>query len=319
MSTETDDTKAKQNRRLQFKSPENTPGQPSESGAVLCTLDKTYSLRQVNTSNSLYVAQLSQGPADELPNPRLEAIAQAHFTLELTAAKDVATATHIRALLPVYASTGHYQSRNPVSQASLFSNIPASDRECERAWRELACFELDGEALRPSESVKVLAWESMFTAATADGIDLTCPLQEKHVATLVDLNGSQWPREVSLAVLQSMAQPDGAENVVLDAQKCARVIGHALLKDRTDKAAMSKAAFTSAWADLLPEKWRSSADLGLLEGSYKIEAGNITFSDGEAAGADAMAAGTKAPAEAKSALGAKRKWHDKFRAAKKTA
>jgi hypothetical protein len=82
---------------------------------------------------------------------------------------------------------------------------------------------------------------------------------------------------------------------------------------------VSLKAFTDSWADLLPEKWREHAGMSLLEGSYKLEndGQDVTFVEtGSIGGASTSAA---SPAEAKSTLGAKRKWHEKFRASKKTA
>lgn len=221
----------------------------------------------------------------------------------------------------MYASTGHFSSKDPISKDELFANVPASNAECERAWQQLACFELEGEALIPSASVKVAVWEAILSAATADGIDLASPLQKNHVQTLCDLNGTEWPRELSLATLRSMAQRSSADedSLLLDAQSTARTIGHALLKTRADPAPLAKSSFLSTWSDLLPEKWRSTAQLNLLDGSYRLEGSEIVFDDGAGGGANALPTGAKAPAEAKSALGAKRKWHEKFRgAAKKT-
>lgn len=314
--THTDDVHS-----LQLKSRENAPGEATAGQhAVLCIPDRTYNVRQVNTSNSLFVAQLSQGSAeDEIPRPRLDAIAQSHFTLELQAATgDVSAATRIRAILPTYTSTGHHQAHNSTSKAALFSNIPASDRECEEAWSDLACFELDGEGLIPSASVKVKAWESMFNAATAEGVDLTAPLQDAQLASLVDPSGSQWPREVSMAVLRSMRQFGGSGELELDEKKCVSSVGRALLKDRAGTTSVPKASFIATWADFLPEKWRDSAELSLLRSSYKVEAGGILFVEEESNGST-TASGAKATSETKSALGAKRKWHEKFRASKKTA
>lgn len=265
------------------------------------------------------MTQPSSGTRNEIPQPRIDAIAQSHFTLELQPASDVSAATHIKTRLPVYASTGHYQSKDPLTKESLFRNVPASGFECENAWRDLGCFELDGEALIPSASVKVGVWRSILTVAAADGIDLTAPLKEQQLPTLVDLNDNQYPREISSALLRSMAEGGSGGALTLDEKKCARAVGRSLLRDRADATPLPKAVFGASWADLLPEKWRGSAELSLLEGSYRLEDGGILFNDGDSKTANIPALGAKAPAEAKSALGAKRKWHEKFRATKKTA
>ena len=58
--------------------------QPSPS-AVLCTNDHTYQLRQVQSSNSVFILQPSESRCggNEIPAPSLSAIAQCTATLEL--------------------------------------------------------------------------------------------------------------------------------------------------------------------------------------------------------------------------------------------
>ena len=234
--------------------------------------------------------------------------------MELQPAKDVSAADHIRAMLPIYASTGHYHSTEGTSKRTLFSNIPASDAECEAAWTRLACFETDGKAVIPSPSVKLKGWEAILMNATAYNIDLTEPLDERSRSTITE--SADWPNEVTTAMLLSMAGPKRSGELQLEDKICAEAVGQALLKGRSEGQATKKAAFVSSWADLLPEKWRGSATLNLLDGSYRLDNGEIKPLDANAP----LAKGAQAPAEAKSTLGAKRKWHDKFReTAKKTA
>ena len=253
----------------------------------------------------------------------MEAIAQLHSTLELQPLVNQSAIPYIKAVLPTYTSTGHYGSKEAISKRHLFNNIPLSDSECELAWKDSTCFEMEdsGRALLPSASVKLKVWEAMLTTATAAGIDLTEPLDEEIQSSVSSADG-YWPRVLSQALLRSMAgafAPFG--DMKLDETKCARIVGESLLEDRTGAGSppMSKATFMSTWADLLPEKWRGCTNLKLLEGCCKLGDGGrqITFVEADnhaGAGADGSA-----PAEAKSTLGAKRKWHEKFRASKKTA
>ena len=289
---------------------------------MLCTSDKTYDLRQVSTSNTVYVAQSTNTSDDDggLPRPILEAIAQPQSTLEVVPMKNASAVPHILAILPTYTSTGHYSSRGAISKEQLFANVPLSDAECEQAWSELSCFELaeSGNSVIPSASVKLRAWRAMLSAATATGVDLSQPLNahDRKSLTHSDL---EVPDELNTALLRSMGTSD-TPDIVLDETRCAKVVGHALLKDRTDnvKGSISTATFKSEWADLLPEKWRNRAELSLLNGHHRLESGSKEIVYVEQS-ADLTAAGGPGSGDVKATLGAKRKWHEKFRAAKKSA
>lgn len=227
----------------------------------------------------------------------------------------------MRSALPVFTSTGQYSTKDGITKNALFANIPLSDAECERGWKELACFEI-GESRHcvvPSASVHVQAWKSIMQAANASSIDLTQPLSEQSISTIID-SENDWPIDLSHAILRSMTASATESGVLqLDDQTCARHIGQALLKDLTDtsKDPVSVVGFKKAWADLLPEKWRDLADLKTVEGSYKLENGSKDIVHAESLGGINANTNGVAPEEAKSTLGAKRKWHEKFRASKK--
>lgn len=132
--------------RLKLKSQEGPSGNVLESQTVLCTPDKTYALRQVSTSNSVYIVRPGTTPNSSLNQTTLDAISQPQSTLELQPATAASAASYIRAALPTYTSTGHTGSTTKVSKQQLFANIPLSDGECEQAWTDLACFEPEGES-----------------------------------------------------------------------------------------------------------------------------------------------------------------------------
>lgn len=81
--------------------------QPSPS-AVLCTDDHTYQLRQVQSSNTVFVLQPSESCRgdDEVPSPSLLAIAQCTATLELIPSDNVASSAmasrFLKTSLPSY-------------------------------------------------------------------------------------------------------------------------------------------------------------------------------------------------------------------------
>ncbi|KAK3716220.1 hypothetical protein LTR37_006665 [Vermiconidia calcicola] len=311
---------------LKLKSQEGPSGNVLESQIVLCTPDKTYALRQVSTSNSVYVVRPGTSSNSSPDQPTLDAIAQPQSTLELQPAKGASAASYIKAALPTYTPTGHTGSTTKVSKQQLFANIPLSDGECEQVWTDLACFEPEGEsyAIVPSDSVKLQAWEAMFATATAMGVDMTHSLHETSQREITT-SETEWPEELSRALLRSMtAMPPSLPNEIqLDGDKSAQMLGRALLKDLTGSGQqpVSIMSFETKWADLLPERWRGKADIKLLEGTYKEQHGGetLTFIESEVSKEVAAASSAAAPAEAKSTLGAKRKWHEKFRASMKIA
>ena len=234
--------------------------------------------------------------------------------------KNASAIPHILAILPTYTSTGHYSSKGAISKEQLFANVPLSDAECEQAWSELSCFEVaeSGDSVIPSASVKLKAWRAMLSTTTATGADLSQPLSAHDRKSLIS-SDLEVPGELSTALLRSMSTSD-TPGFMLDETRCAKFVGDALLKDRTDnvKGSISTLTFKSEWADLLPEKWRGRAELSLLDGHYRLESGGKEIIHVDRS-ADLTAAGVSGSGDAKATLGAKRKWHEKFRAAKKSA
>ena len=291
-------------------------------------MDKTYTIRQVSTSNEVYLTQAIPDLASLPPRNRLEAIAKCDSTLELQQAENVSAVPYIKAALPSYITTGHYDSEKLLSKRELFANIPLSDGECEQAWNDLACFELDGRqgqgAVIPSDSVRLKVWQDILCAAICADIDLTGRLEYRD-EEVIARSAEMWPWGSVRAVLASFAVPlpedDGSGFFELDKDKCARTMGEFLLREHTDNGRIpaSKEPFLWAWADLLPEDWRGRADLRLLEGSHRLEHGGEAVVFVESNETNGVAASTGAPNDANSTLGAKRKWHEKFRAAKKAA
>jgi len=291
---------------------------------VLCTADATYDLRQVSTSNTVFITQPINVSNDDDGPPTLElrAIAQPQTTLEVLPTKIRSATSHLSATLPAYTSTGHYSTSEAISKAQCFASLPFSEAECERSWTELACFELsDGQhAVVPSAQVIILVWEVLLETATARGVDLTAPVNA-HALSDAGVDDNGWPQELSRAVLQSVAaEASKANELQLDPQICAKSVGRSTLKILSDeqRGPVSVSLFKSRWADLLPEAWRHLANLTLLEGSYQLEPDASHLRYYERSGTDASANGTTST-EAKSTLGAKRKWHEKFRASKKVS
>ncbi|KAF2217318.1 hypothetical protein CERZMDRAFT_32236 [Cercospora zeae-maydis SCOH1-5] len=315
--------------RLHIKSIQVPPGgNPKEAHSVLCTPDKTYQIRQVSTSNSVYLIQprdLSDphpGAAAGLPRVGVEAVAKCDTSIELLPTSATSAAPYLQAALPTYASTGNYGSIEGGGQATkreLFSHIPLSDAECEAGWRQLACFESTDPpgCFIPSAKVKAEVWQSAMTAAVADGFDVCSPFPENDIpAYAIDLPGD-WPRDIVIGVFAGVSSSTPGGHLAVDEQKAVRFAGANLLQAKSEGRAIEATAFLKAWRDAMPEAWRSKCDFAILQGYYSIEdnAQSIRYLDTTA---DAKAAVDASAKEAKS-LGAKRKWHEKFKASKKTA
>ncbi|KAK0266165.1 hypothetical protein B0A54_06667 [Friedmanniomyces endolithicus] len=302
---------------LHFKSGPKTSEAGSNSEAVLCTPDKTFNIRQVNTSNSVYIYQpTSHNDDDENPQPGLQAIAQSSWTLEPSEAASLPSAPHyLKAALPTYSWTGTYQSKDPpASQQQLFDDIPLSQAECEAAWRDLACFELKNEpkgCFLPTASAKVQVWRSILESATAAGVNVSRdPLSPEHIEQLLDRNDEDWPSELGRAMLASVCDHEG----MLDPGKWVRAVGLDLVAVEGTRG-MLLSELLKKWKDTLPEQRRSAAKVEALPWSeYTLSDDRKTITS---AGAESGVA--SAPAESKLTLGAKRKWHEKFRESKKAA
>ncbi|KAK5131611.1 hypothetical protein LTR08_000798 [Meristemomyces frigidus] len=305
---------------LQFKSQDGLPGHLG-TNAVVCTDANTFNLRQVNTSNSVYITQPDGGEAEDGASSTggLQAVAESDSTLELIPVPSHVNnaKSQIRALLPTtYSSTGHRQTNNLRTKRALFADVPFSEMECAAAFEYMACFELDDPAgcFVPSGRVRLQAWKAIMEEAAVHSLDLTKPLSVTQ-AVLIIPQATDLPYALLKAVKNAIADTaySGKQETAILDEQCVVFVGLSQLEASSQNGgATSKTKFMAAWADLLPEKWRSKASLELLKNQYVLtnEGRDIAFAGG---GADVRGA----PSTAVPATGSKRKWHDKFRASKK--
>lgn len=291
--------------RLSIKS--LPPSAPGPAYAVLCTPNKSFQIRQVQTSNSLFVTQPTLDThGNGTPTPTTCAIASCAATLELHPS-DASAAAHLSDLLPVYnivageVDTTH----NRRSKANVFDDVPLSDAQCEQAWDELLAFELSGSSYRPSVNALHQVWSSINATATAESVQLDSQFLGQDLANLVAEEGH--PAALALAVFRHLAnseQDTRGQWSCLDRRKTVSHVGTTLLQARWSSAEAPVAQFVEEWRDLLPETWRNDAELSAIEGSYDLPSSTTIRAKSSAA--------STAQSSAPKPAAAKGKWHEKF-------
>ncbi|KAF2473781.1 sister chromatid cohesion protein-like protein Dcc1 [Lindgomyces ingoldianus] len=276
--------------------------------AVLCTPTSSFQLRQVQTSNSLFVTQATlEAHGNEIPAPTICAIASCAATLELHPSTE-SSVVHLQAVLPVYDIVGGDVdvAGNGKSKPVIFSHIPLSDGQCESGWRELVAFEFAGSSYRPSANTLSQAWKSISAAALAEGVKLDSQFLTEDILRLVDEEG--YPSDLILAILRLLAADNQDKTgpwSCLDRRKTACFVGKTLLEARQEKKYLT-AEFLDDWRDLLPGTWREIAKLDTISGAYTLPSSTtIRFNE-------RLAAAINAEDVTSNAASSSRKWHERF-------
>lgn len=280
--------------------------------AVLCTPNKTFQLRQVQTSNSLFVTQTAlEAHGNEIPVPTTQAIASCTATIELLPVQG-SPVTSLEQALPLYdIIDGEVEATgNRLNKTAIFSDLPFSDGECEQAWTTLMAFEFGGSVYRPTANTLSHVWRSINATAVAEGIKLDQQFLTDDIARAVAEEGH--PASLVVAMLKHLA--DDGQNPSerwssLDQTKTVRFVGKTLLEAKTDGPNYLTAEFIDTWKDSLPEPWRDQAELKAINGVFDLPSSTTVRLKGSVmAGANPEASASKS---------ASRKWHEKFGRARK--
>lgn len=276
--------------------------------AVLCTPSTTFQLRQVQTSNSLFITQPAlDAHSNEIPAPVTCAIASCATTLELHPS-NASAVTLLRDALPIYDLTSDDMDAtgNGESMAAVFDDIPLSHAQCLSAWSELIAFELPNGSYRPNANVLTQAWSAINATTLAEGVRLDSQFLTDDVARAVAEEGH--PPALVAAMLKHLTQDDQKGDgswSCLDRAKTVVFTGANLLeaKQGSDYVIVD---FTDAWKDSLPEAWRGDVQLSTIEGAYLLPTETTIRAKKE---------GTQVAVQAASGAANKpsaRKWHEKF-------
>lgn len=112
---------------------------------------------------------------------------------------------------------------NMRSKQEVFSNLPCSDTELQRAWDEMIAFEADGCCVRPGVKDVLSLWRNILNTATAEGFDWSDPTfgtftLNSLYESLHDYDDtSQVPRELFGALLARLSGNEHGEDHSKDA------------------------------------------------------------------------------------------------------
>ena len=233
----------------------------SDPGAVLCTQDKTFEIRQVQSSNNLYILRPSQHEIEH--KVELSAIAQCNGLLELIF-KRSDVSQYLRSKLPIYDTS--YATENLKAGAGLkdvFMDSPFSIAEIRDGLKELCVFQHDGICWMPSARVVKEIWLAFMNSMTLEGISINKDLDTSHARRLISEDGHNL--KIFDAIMKHVCNCDGPyDQASINSSKCIPWIGLVLL-ETNGESSIQKGTFVSDWRDHLPEAWRPEADLQLLQ------------------------------------------------------
>ena len=179
--------------------------------AVICSNDQTFEVRQVQSSNILYIIQPSQTSSGNPREPSslsgVTAIGQCKALLELVSVQ-TQPVQFLRNTIPIYnekklAPDIHRWTPEIKNKQALLTGAPFSITEFEAAWTELCAFEIDDEAWRPSASQLEEIWSSFMTATTIRGIDVTNAFQ--YTGRILTVEEDCWDEAMPHAILRRIS------------------------------------------------------------------------------------------------------------------
>ena len=250
---------------------------------MLCTDKQTYQVRQVQSSNSVFITQPSEKPfgSDGIPVAGISAIAHCPTLLELIPSSPPSIA-FLRQNLPLYMGSesedgvilSGVDPADPLDKQSknnLLKDAPFSTGEFEHAWKELCAFESGDQSWIPAAQPCANCWKAIIAAATIRSLDLGEGFPTTVLAGTVEEDGH--PVALLEAVLARLSADDRDMmdgHAQLDSAKCVPWVGAVLLESRTSSrtGGVGVMEFMRIWHDLLPEGWRSQASLVALEVSH---------------------------------------------------
>lgn len=184
----------------------------ASSNAVLCTDDHTFELRQVHSSNSIFVIRPSRTALNDreqsgFTTTSVHAVAECATTLELKPSSR-SNVDLVKNLLPTYRGLEDntevsYPNQLVKGKERISEDAPLSSAEFEAAWVDLCAFELNKNAVLPVTPVLHGVWKSILSAAAVKGLKLDVNVFIQDVAGLVEEDG--FPQNLLQAVVSRLS------------------------------------------------------------------------------------------------------------------
>lgn len=321
--------------------PQLTPNTKSAEHVHLCSeeLAKAWSVRQVSTSNEVYVAQalgvgqevVGTGDTDMANAGHhaviLTGIAKADSVLELLPAT-VDVEAHLRRLLPVYDQDElmrlfergdelpQYDHEKEDEYRSVASEIPAPDTSIRNVWQQLCVSCCPASSVAPGKEFFIPTTQLLQTAWNSALAAFNIRTSGRGVMQRVDFedNGEGanelWP--VKAALWRRLCSNDGSS---LDSTKVVtwvvRTLWQLMWKPSTteNRKTENRIEVEDFWRNALPREYGKDVSVNKLEaGTYElyVEGGEEMIRwNGESEVVPA--------AHLTAAKPGKRKWHEQFR------
>lgn len=272
---------------LQFKAPTST-----SNHLVLCTDDKTFTVRQMNHSNAvLLTSDLGQyreggenggkigengvtGDIGDIGDNRLLSYACCGYQYELSSTDGYIETKGVA----IWEGVGDIGATKSLAQVEADSPIDAAHfLSC---WYNLCGCEVDGKAVILAPAFVTRCLHELITVMIAEKLSEVRVSVEDVVAAVEAKQKTGWLSPLTPAVITTLCHKFGsvsATDLSLDHEKCAWWFGIECLKTASPQA-LSDNELMLKWKLSLPAFFSASLDLAALRGFfYRPEAGKIRY------------------------------------------
>lgn len=318
--------------QLTFKSPPANSSDGSPAHTVLCTDERTYEIKQVQTSNTVMVMRPQQSrsetsnrddevdmdedenegkSASEGADWGMEAFAMCGSTLEVLPIKPgpkVKTAAQwLKTLLPAWrgpesasldqrGGTGDEQK----GKQDYTHDVPYSNVELDVAWKALMVFETRGKCWRPTEGALLDLWKGLTRS-----LDVTGTLDSGDLEAV--LGQEDCPKELAEALRNALTKETKGKSTLefdKDSTLSWLAVNYLEANPQTD--------ITDS-KELIPPEWQEED----AEAQLKACAATTVDAGDGAALPIKDAATTPSKDSGPKRIGKSTNWHDKFKRAKR--
>lgn len=245
----------------------STLGEEAQQAAVVCTPTQTFSVRQAQSSNSLYI--LEPNASHSSSPPSLVATARCKAALELTPLSHRGT-FDLSLYFPRYHFLGSDAETATISgglaassKTQWLSNLPLSQTEFESAWIYSCCFERQGIAVCPDSSALLKFWDAFVLAAQVAGVRFERVFNVADVQRLLDEDGYE-PALLDAVLCRLCLEVPVKHQARIDRDKCAAWLLHQTLKAAGSQGLLER-ELMDRWEALLPGLWKGDANVEKLD------------------------------------------------------